>query len=184
MAMIKCAECKIDLSSEAKTCPHCGKPVKRSSIARKMGIGVLIFAGLAVIANAGKSNSGGTSAVAAPSSEATTTEPSAAPEPAPVEVSAADLFHEYDRNEVAADDLYKGKHLLVTGRVASITKDFLDNIVVEISTGQMFADIHATVRDSQKSVAARLSKRQQISVLCRGKGKILMSPVLDECLIQ
>ena len=184
MAMIKCAECGIDLSSEAKSCPHCGKPVKRSSLAKKVGIGVLIFMGIGVIANAGKSNRGATNAVAA--TAPATPEPVAAPEQpiTAIQISAVDLFREYDKNEVAADDAYKGKRLLVTGRVASINKNFVDDIVVELSSGQMFADIGATVQASQKSIAASLSKRQQVTLLCRGAGKMLTSPMLDGCLIQ
>jgi hypothetical protein len=70
------------------------------------------------------------------------------------------------------------------GRVGSINKDMFDNIIVEMSSGQMFADVGATVQASQKSVAARLSKRQQVTVLCRGNGKVLTSPMLEDCLIQ
>jgi hypothetical protein len=184
MAMIRCAECGIDVSSEAKACPHCGKPVKRSSFAKKVGIGFAIFMGIGIIANASKSNHGSTMAVAA--TAPATPEPAAAPEqPATaVQISAVDLFREYDRNEVSADDAYKGKRLLVTGRVASINKNFVGDIVIELSTGQMFADIGATVQGSQKSIAAGLSKRQEVTLLCRGAGKVLTSPMLDGCLIQ
>jgi hypothetical protein len=184
MAMIRCAECKIDVSSEAKACPHCGKPVKHSGIAKKIGIGFLVLIGLRIIASAGKSDHGSTMAVAA--TEPSMTAQAAAPEQSTtaIQISAMDLFREYDRNEVSADDAYKGKRLLVTGRVASINKNFVDDIVIDLSTGQMFADIRATVQDSQKSTAAGLSKRQEVTLLCRGAGKMLRSPVLGQCLIQ
>jgi hypothetical protein len=46
----------------------------------------------------------------------------------PPEVSALTLYADYRRNEVAADNVYKGRTLAVKGVVASINKDFLDKL--------------------------------------------------------
>lgn len=44
MALIKCKECGKEISTDAKACPHCGaKPPYRP------GIGMIVFAGLALI---------------------------------------------------------------------------------------------------------------------------------------
>ena len=39
MALIKCKECKKEISNKAKTCPNCGAPVKR----KRLGCGALIL---------------------------------------------------------------------------------------------------------------------------------------------
>ena len=56
----------------------------------------------------------------------------------PIAVKATDLVDEYHRNEVAADERYKGKLLTVVGQVAAIEKDAFDNIVVRLKTANPF----------------------------------------------
>lgn len=98
--------------------------------------------------------------------------------PLPLEVSAADLFAAYEANEVAADNQYKGKQLAVTGKVAAISKDFTDEVYVEIA-GNEFLNIHA--RDIDPAVAAGLTKGTNITVVCEGGGLMMASPILNEC---
>lgn len=62
-----------------------------------------------------------------------------------LQVAAGELFSAYHENEVAADDRYKGKKLLVIGTVASIDKDFLDNINVQLRTSNQFMPVAATM---------------------------------------
>ncbi len=40
MALIKCPECNREVSSDAKTCPHCGKDLSKS---KKSALFLLIF---------------------------------------------------------------------------------------------------------------------------------------------
>jgi hypothetical protein len=106
------------------------------------------------------------------------------PKAVAVEVTATKLWNDYQANEVAADEKYKGKTLLVSGSVASIDKDFADNIVVRLSTPNQFMSTMATLDDSQKSKAAQLSKGQPIRLRCEGRGMIIGSPSLDDCTIE
>lgn len=46
MGMMKCNECKQQVSSKAKSCPHCGNPIKKSSSA---GCLVAIILSIAVV---------------------------------------------------------------------------------------------------------------------------------------
>lgn len=39
------------------------------------------------------------------------------------------LFHDYEANEVAADNRYRGKPVRVTGRVFSVEKNLMDAAV-------------------------------------------------------
>lgn len=44
MALIKCKECKAEISSKAKTCPQCGAPVKAEASKTVLVIASIIFA--------------------------------------------------------------------------------------------------------------------------------------------
>ena len=101
-----------------------------------------------------------------------------------VKVTSEKLFTDYQANEVSADEVYKNKSLLVTGKVASVTKDFLDNIVVSLTTSNQFMSVMATVDDSEKAKAGKLAKGETVSVLCKGGGAIVGSPMLGDCKIQ
>jgi hypothetical protein len=103
--------------------------------------------------------------------------------PVAVEIAAPALFRAYDANEVSADEAYKGKHLAVAGRVASIDKDLFDHIIVRLAGGNMFQTVDATMQPDQKAQAAGLRKGVSVTVLCVGNGKI-MGPQLEDCVLQ
>jgi hypothetical protein len=96
-------------------------------------------------------------------------------------VTAARLFADYDSNEVSADDKYKGKHLLVTGQIRSIDKDFLGKIVLDLSDGRSFNGVRARMIPSEKNLVSGLSKGQVIVVSCVGAGMTVRSPILNDC---
>lgn len=108
-------------------------------------------------------------------------EPSAAAaQAAPaLQVSAGELFRDYEANEVAADQKYKAKRLEVAGTVAGISKNAFDDIYVEIATSNEFSSIHA--QGIPEQIAASLQKGQPITVNCVGAGLMIGSPMLDEC---
>lgn len=102
----------------------------------------------------------------------------------PVVVASKALSEDYDANEVAADQEYKGKVLEVSGKVDSIDKDFLDNIIVRLKGKTAFQNVMATMKSSEKSEAAGLSKGQQVTVRCTGSGSVMGSPSLRECVFK
>ena len=102
----------------------------------------------------------------------------------PIDISASDLASAYKDNEVLADEMFKGRAMAVTGKVHSITKDFMDNIVVLlVNPNNQFEDIHAEVEESEKGKAARLSRGTTIVMVCVGGGMIIGSPILNKCQI-
>ena len=161
---------------------------------------VLMFAGcLTCIAIGSRSSS--SAAASAPVATATASavvaantenapRPRAAPKPPPdpatsaIPVTAGQLFTDYQGNEVAADNKYKDKALLVSGTVQSIDKDFMDDIIVSLTTANMFMPVRANLDDSEKSKAASLSKGQTIKVLCTGGGMVIGNPQLRDCTIR
>lgn len=143
-------------------------------------IGMAIFAGtmgaLGSAANAGHTTSDQPSAVESAPAETTETVEAVAADA--VAVDAATLHRAYAANEIAADELYKGKPLKVTGKVADIASDVSDEPVVSLQVSE-FESVHAT--GLPKDVAAKLAKGQSITVTCVGGGEMVGTPILDDC---
>ena len=101
-----------------------------------------------------------------------------------VAVTARELFSAYESNEVAADKQFKGKMLEVTGTISSIDSGFGDGAIVQLSTGNDFQSVSAQGDDSFTDVAATLSKGQQVTMICKGDGEVIGSPMLGDCVVQ
>lgn len=98
-----------------------------------------------------------------------------------VVVTSTQLFNDYEANEVAADNKYKGKRLLVTGTVASIDKGPFGGLVLRLATPNQFMSTMCSMERSEQSTLAELQKGEQVRVLCKGTGMVLGSPSLDDC---
>jgi PBP1b-binding outer membrane lipoprotein LpoB len=108
----------------------------------------------------------------------------AKPEPPKVDamLTAAKLHKEYNANEVRADSKYKGKRLAVAGRVESIDKDFMGDIVLKLKAGNGFLDtVSADLLDAEKSKAMDLSKGDKVFLLCTGGTMVMNMPTLRKC---
>lgn len=99
----------------------------------------------------------------------------------PVKVTALQLWKDYDGNEVSADAQYKDKPLLVTGKVGSIDKDFMGDVVLKLIATSRWEDVHAELEDGEASTAAGLSKGASVTLRCTGGGRIIGSPMLKDC---
>ncbi|VWB23283.1 hypothetical protein BAR24066_00934 [Burkholderia arboris] len=121
-------------------------------------------------------SSAGTDAPAAPAQAAQAQKPVET-----VSVTASALFTAYDKNEVSADQKYKGKALAVGGTVQSIDKDAFDNIVVKLKTSNQFMPVNAYLSKEHEALAASLEKGQKVSWVCEGAGRLIGSPILRDC---
>ncbi|WP_313251393.1 OB-fold protein [Stenotrophomonas indicatrix] len=117
---------------------------------------------------------------AEPAATAVTNDAAAASASA-VEVTATTMFSDYQDNEIAADGKYKGKALLVSGTVDSISSDFMDKPVVQLSA-KPFGFVQAS--DLPKDVAATLKKGQKVTLACTGNGEVIGFPALSGCTVQ
>lgn len=90
-----------------------------------------------------------------------------------VEVSAEQLYHAYNANEIAADNNFKGKKLAVTGKIAGIGNDIMDNSYITLSTGDRMRRIQCYL---DKNEVAKLKKGEVVTVI--GKCTGLMVNVL------
>ena len=101
-----------------------------------------------------------------------------------IRVSAVKLWSDYHANEVAADNVYKGQTLVVTGMVKGINKDAFDEAFLELATYNEFETVDAYLQQSELAKAARMSVYQPVTVACRGDGMVIESPILRDCTIQ
>ncbi|GJH28164.1 OB-fold putative lipoprotein [Caballeronia novacaledonica] len=97
------------------------------------------------------------------------------------DVAASDLYAEYRRNEVAADERYRGRTLSVTGVVTRIGKDFRDRPFLNIQGGDSKYDyVQARFGKGQDTASiARTEPGESVTVICRGDGMLVNTPQLD-----
>lgn len=119
-----------------------------------------------------------------PSTAASTNTTADAPVETAIPVTAQQLFDAYDSNEVAADKQYKGQLLQISGTVASIDSGLTDNAQVQLATSNDFMSVSATGDESFDDAAASLGKGQSVTLLCRGEGEVIGSPMVGDCVIQ
>ena len=98
-----------------------------------------------------------------------------------VRVGSIRLWQDYAANEVAADNLYKGKRLRVIGRVLTIDKDPYGAAVLNLVSGNAIFQTMATLEADQTQRAATLTKGTQVEVECVGKGVMMKMPQLENC---
>ena len=115
------------------------------------------------------------------SSSSSSTSPS--PSASPVPITALALASAYDDNEVAADQQYEGKELLVTGKVESIDTVFGSTSVTLKGKEMSIVSVQCFVDDSQKGAVAKLKKGTLATVqgTCDGKS---LNVELKNCVIK
>jgi hypothetical protein len=155
---------------------------------KKRGIGFYILVGfgaavvLSVISNKDKGN--GSRESSSGSRVASAPEP-AKPPSIDAKVTASELFEAYEKNEIAADDRYKGKLLEVSGKIDNIGKDILDSPYVTLSVGGKFQimGVQAFFDEASLSRLADLSKGQAVTLQCRCDGKF-GNVMLKDCTLR
>lgn len=115
-----------------------------------------------------------------------TTEKVVVVEEAPIQVKASELLNAYKNNEIAANQQFKDKPLLVTAIVESIEAGLMDEPYLVLKAGDQFEfnkpQAHLAKSDANK--AATLNKGQQIVLRCIGNSEIAGTPMLKDCVIQ
>ena len=119
------------------------------------------------------------SSSSSPSASSSSSSPSASP----ISITSLALASAYDDNEVAADQQYEGKELLVTGKVESIATVFGSTSVTLKGKEVSFVSVQCFVDDSQKGAVARLKKGTLATVqgTCDGKS---LNVELKNCVIK
>lgn len=101
-----------------------------------------------------------------------------------IDTTAENIFNAYEKNEVAADQEYKGRNIRVTGTIDSINSGIGDGANVLLQTSNQFSSVTTSGDDNFTNAAATLSKGQQITMTCVGEGEVIGTPMLGDCVIQ
>ena len=103
-----------------------------------------------------------------------------------VTVTVAKYRDDYKANEVAADQTYQGKVVLVSGYVQKISSNFLGGSIVYVAEGpddRGEAALAYFDGDQDRNVAI-LKKGAAIKFLCVGDGNELNTPRLKDCRVR
>lgn len=110
-------------------------------------------------------------------------------QPSPIEytdtnirLTARQLNSEYEKNEIRADEIYKGKLLEVSGIVSDIGKIW-STAYIKIEAGWAH-NLTCMLSDSEKSKASYLVKGQSITMEGKNLGKTLGNVQLSNCIIK
>ena len=97
-----------------------------------------------------------------------------------LKVTSKTLYKEYNNNEIAADDKYKGKIIQVRGTIRDIGKDIMDDAYISLIGDDFFGDVQCFFPD--KSYLLNLKKGQRVNVIgyCDG---LFMNIILQNCII-
>ena len=98
-----------------------------------------------------------------------------------VTISASKLYKEYNENEIAADEKYKGKIIEVTGLIRDIGNDIMDNAYITLVGNEYFGDIQCYF--NEKSVVAKLSKGKKITVIGSCSG-LMINVQINNCIVR
>lgn len=97
-----------------------------------------------------------------------------------IRVTASQLLAGYNENEVAADNVFRGRAIEISGTIESIDKDAFDNVIVHLAGGA-YQSVYARLQKTERLAAAKLSPGDGQTMICRGEGKVMGAPVLVEC---
>lgn len=95
--------------------------------------------------------------------------------------TAKTLAEMYSANEVAADDKIYGRNVEITGIVQDITKNFTDDVVLKLESGNRFMPVSLSMVGSEKPQASKLRKGQKIVVTCGKMQLFIGAPSGSDC---
>jgi hypothetical protein len=180
MALTTCPDCGTEISTEAPTCPKCGRPnapnkKRPGTISTGCGLLIIVAATVGIVSWL----SSGNDASSGSNDSANTTKTFAlTDESRPVQTYTAEgLYAMFHANEIKADDTIGNAIVRFTGTIASIQQsDFSKTPELDIRAGCFVPDdcgdpdawntFRADLTASEAPAAARLTIGQTITLKC------------------
>lgn len=97
-------------------------------------------------------------------------------------VTAPELHKDYEANEFAADEKYKGKIVLVRGLISNMHTT-LGSHYLNLDTGNFLLSISCEVQKRELPVLKQLSKKQDVVVVGEVTGVSFGSVSMKDCLV-
>jgi hypothetical protein len=94
-------------------------------------------------------------------------------------VTPEQLITAYRQNKLAADELYRGKKIAISGFVEAVDAGLGGQPVVRLKGTDLFHSVGA--RDLPHEMVTTLRRGQRVEMVCKGDGAISGSPMLQEC---
>lgn len=182
--MIKCPECQKDISDIAKKCPNCGFVLNSQPEKQKKGYVWKILGCILALVIIG-SIFGNKDSTPGTSSSSTTEISSPSVAQPDYLVSPQQIVAEYDANEIAADNKYKGKIVRITARVEDIGKDIMDSPYITFSDNQQFSTrgVQCYFKKSEAAKLADVRKGQQVTIQGKVDGLLMNVFVKDSIFV-
>jgi tRNA_anti-like len=99
------------------------------------------------------------------------------------EISALELATRYDSNEIAADQSFKGKEIIVNGVVENVGKDILDEMYVALVGPEgSIRGVQCFFSDDHAGQLASLSQGQHVRLQGEVSG-LMMNVLVKDCRI-
>jgi hypothetical protein len=95
-------------------------------------------------------------------------------------VAARELHATFEANEIAAELVHRGQHILVNGVVDSVVRAG-GCIVVQLDTGEEHWPVHCLFPETEAGVVALLHKGEPVLVMGRCRGRVVRSVVMTGC---
>lgn len=202
MALMRCKECKKEVSNKADKCPNCGAPVKKAGSV--VGIGclfvILVIGGLIWVggkasqyantpegrAAAAKREADAQAAATKREADRQTAQAAKAEQAATLRASAptydvAAVVAYYAANEIAGDQALKGKWFKVEGEVDRVGKDLLDNSYIAFKgRSDTLRSVQCFFDASHNTELSSIRPGQHVLVFGRGNG-LMMNVLMDQC---
>lgn len=96
-------------------------------------------------------------------------------------MSADALARAYNANEIAADEKYKGKAVIISGKIQNIGKDILGSPFVVVGGSGMLDGVQCMFAKSATSSLASLSKGRTVTISGTVSGKMLTWVMMSDC---
>lgn len=97
--------------------------------------------------------------------------------------ASTQVAQDYEANTVAADMMYKGKRVQVSGRIKDINTDMFGDPYVVLPGTNQFTGPQFKFDKTQMQQIASLKKGDMLTVTCTGNGDVAKTPMFKDCLV-
>ena len=98
-----------------------------------------------------------------------------------VNTTSLEMSKLYQQNQVAGDQKYYKKKILLTGKITSINSGINNEPYLTLNSINQFMQTQIHFDNAEINKIARLHSGEQVVLLCEGDGALVGSPMLNKC---